>query len=131
MNRTLRGWFEYFKHSWRTTFPTLDGWVRMPPAEHPSQACRTPRPSGHGDDHHRYPNAYFAEQGLFSLTTAMLVKANPLAGKTINRRAGCGRTASPVRREGRPKPIGLPYPYTAIHMSQNAQDAEADYRVRQ
>ena len=38
---------------------------------------------------------------------------NPHEGKTINRRAGCGRTARPVRREGSPKPIGLPYPYQA------------------
>ena len=29
VNRTLRGWYEYFKHSWRTTFPELDGWIRM------------------------------------------------------------------------------------------------------
>ena len=29
LNRTVRGWFEYFKHSWRTTFPSLDGWIRM------------------------------------------------------------------------------------------------------
>ena len=36
---------------------------------------------------------------------------NPLGGKTINRRAGCGKSASPVRREGRPNSIGLPYPY--------------------
>ncbi|MCX7420279.1 MAG: hypothetical protein NT013_12165, partial [Planctomycetia bacterium] len=36
---------------------------------------------------------------------------NPLAGKTINRRAGCGKPARPVRREGRPKSIGRSYPY--------------------
>jgi len=41
----------------------------------------------------------------------MVWKVNPLEGKTINRRAGCGKTASPVRREGGPKPIGPPYPY--------------------
>jgi len=36
---------------------------------------------------------------------------NPLGGNTIDRRAGCGKTARPVRREGGPKPIGPPYPY--------------------
>ena len=41
----------------------------------------------------------------------MAWKVNPLEGKTINRRAGCGKTASPVRREGGPKTIGSPYPY--------------------
>ena len=28
LNRTLQGWFEYFKHSTHTTFPPLDGWIR-------------------------------------------------------------------------------------------------------
>ena len=44
----------------------------------------------------------------------MVWKVNPLGGKTINRRAGCGKTASPVRREGEPKPIGSPYPYPGL-----------------
>ena len=35
----------------------------------------------------------------------------PLAGKTTNWRAGCGRSASPVRREGDSNSIGSPYPY--------------------
>ena len=29
VNRTLRGWFEYYKHSYKTTFPEMDSWVRM------------------------------------------------------------------------------------------------------
>jgi len=69
VNRTLRGWYEYFKHSWRTTFKDVDGWVRM--------RLRTilrkragRRGRGYGLDHHRYRNAYFAEQGLFSLQLA-------------------------------------------------------------
>ncbi len=29
VNRTLRGWFEYFKHgSFKTTYGGLDGWIR-------------------------------------------------------------------------------------------------------
>jgi hypothetical protein len=28
VNRTLRGWFEYFKHSHHKTFRTEDGFVR-------------------------------------------------------------------------------------------------------
>ena len=28
LNRTLKGWFEYFKHSDKATFRTEDGWVR-------------------------------------------------------------------------------------------------------
>ena len=69
VNRTLRGWYEYFKHSWRTTFPALDGWIRM--RLRSILRKRTGRRGrGHGLDHHRYPNAFFAEHGLFSLATA-------------------------------------------------------------
>jgi RNA-directed DNA polymerase len=69
VNRTLRGWFEYFQHSHRTTFPYLDGWIRMRLRcilrKHLGQKGR-----GHIADHLRWPNAYFTEQGLFNLTTA-------------------------------------------------------------
>ena len=41
----------------------------------------------------------------------MLGRVNPLDGSTINWKAGCGRSARPVWREGRPNSIGLPYPY--------------------
>ncbi len=69
INRTLRGWFEYFKHSWRTTFPELDSWIRTRLRSIlRKRAGRKGR--GRGLDHHRYPNAYFAELGLMSLTAA-------------------------------------------------------------
>lgn len=69
VNRTLRGWFEYFKHSCRSTFPELDGWVRMRLRSIlRKRQGRSGR--GRGADHHRWPNAYFTKQGLFNLTTA-------------------------------------------------------------
>jgi RNA-directed DNA polymerase len=69
LNRTLRGWFQYFKHSHRTTFPGLDSWVRMRLRSIlRRRAGRHGR--GRGLDHHRWPNAYFAAQGLFNLTNA-------------------------------------------------------------
>ena len=68
MNRTLRGWFEYFKHSHRYTFSQLDGWVRM--RLRSILRKRSGRKGVAGPDHHRWPNAYFAEHGLFSLVTA-------------------------------------------------------------
>lgn len=69
LNRSLRGWFEYFQHSHRTTFPRLDQWLRMRLRSilHHRQGRRGP---GRGWDHQRWPNVYFAEQGLFSLTAA-------------------------------------------------------------
>ena len=69
VNRTLRGWFEYFKHSYRTTFPSLDGWVRMR-LRSILRKRQGGRGRGRGRDHQRWRNTYFAEQGLYSLTTA-------------------------------------------------------------
>lgn len=69
VNRTLRGWFEYFKHSGHTTFRSVDGWVRMRLRSILRQRAGR-RGRGRGADHHRYPNAFFAEHGLFSLTAA-------------------------------------------------------------
>jgi len=43
--------------------------------------------------------------------TPIPVTFNPYHWATTNWRAVCGRTACTVRREGRPKPIGRPYPY--------------------
>jgi RNA-directed DNA polymerase len=69
VNHTLRGWFEYFKHSHWTTFGSLDGWVRM--RLRSILRKRSGRKGrGRGYDHFRWPNAFFAEHGLFDLRTA-------------------------------------------------------------
>ena len=69
VNRTLRGWFAYFQHSRRSTFVSLDGWLRMRlRGILRKRAGRRGR--GRGSDHQRWPNAFFAAQGLYSLTTA-------------------------------------------------------------
>jgi RNA-directed DNA polymerase len=69
LNGTLVGWFAYFQHSHRTTFPTLDGWIRM--RLRSILRKRTKRKGrGRGADHQRWTNAYFAGQGLYSLDTA-------------------------------------------------------------
>jgi RNA-directed DNA polymerase len=65
----LRGWFEYFKHSYRTTFPYVDGWIRMR-LRSILRKRQGKRGRGRGSDHQRWPNAYFAERGLYSLKTA-------------------------------------------------------------
>jgi len=69
VNKTLRGWFGYFRHSLKTTFGRLDKWVRMRLRSIlRKRAGRSGR--GRGTDHHRWPNRYFADQGLYSLVTA-------------------------------------------------------------
>jgi RNA-directed DNA polymerase len=70
VNRTLKGWFEYFKHSHKGTFPALDGWIRrrlrciLRKRSKGSKGI-----SGHMD-HFRWPNKFFREHGLFSLVDA-------------------------------------------------------------
>jgi RNA-directed DNA polymerase len=69
VNQTLRGWFEYFKQSYKTTFPSEDGWLRGRLRRILRQRSGR-RGRASGDDHHRWPNRFFAERGLFSLTEA-------------------------------------------------------------
>ena len=66
LNRTLRGWFEYFKHSHRSTFPPLDGWIRRRLRNILRKRSRR-KGISRGYDNIRWPNAFFAEHGLFSL----------------------------------------------------------------
>ena len=69
INQTLHGWFGYFKHSPRSTFVRLDGWTCMR-LRSILRKRRGGQGRGRGADHHRWPNAYFAEHGLYFLTTA-------------------------------------------------------------
>ena len=69
LNRTLRGWFGYFQHSHKDTFPTLDSWIRMR-LRSILRRRQKQRGRGRGRDHQRWPNAYFAKHGLISLGTA-------------------------------------------------------------
>jgi RNA-directed DNA polymerase len=69
LNRTLRGWFEYFKHSQPWTFPRIDGMVRRRLRSILNK--REHRPSwGGGLANIRWPNAFFTEHGLFNLERA-------------------------------------------------------------
>lgn len=76
INKTLWGWFGYFKHSYKTTFGPIDSWVRMRLRSIlRKRAGRKGR--GRGADHQRYPNAYFAKLGLFSLVEAHALSSQP------------------------------------------------------
>ena len=69
LNPMLRGWFAYFQHSYRTTFPDLDGWLRRR-LRSLLRRRRGRRGIARGADHQRWTNNFFAEQGLFSLQRA-------------------------------------------------------------
>jgi RNA-directed DNA polymerase len=69
LNRTLEGWFGYFRYSHPTTFKRLDPWIRMRLRSILRKRSGR-RGRGRGRDHQRWPNAYFAERGLLSLMAA-------------------------------------------------------------
>jgi RNA-directed DNA polymerase len=69
VNTVTRGWFGYFKHSHYTTFPRLDKWLRMR-LRSLLRKRRKRRGRARLPDNKRWPNAFFAAQGLFSLVTA-------------------------------------------------------------
>lgn len=71
INPILKGWFGYFQFSHWTTFPVLDGWLRMR-LRSILRGRRKTRGRGGGMDHIRWPNAFFTEAGLFSLEAAHL-----------------------------------------------------------
>ena len=69
VNRTLKGWFGYFKHSVRNVFEKEDRWIRgrlraLERKRHKLQG------RARGKDHQRWPNAYFTRLGLISLALA-------------------------------------------------------------
>src|SRR5713101_1394155 len=79
INRALRGWFGYFQHSYHTTFAYVDRWVRgrLRSILH-QRAGHTGR--GRGVDHQRWPNAFFAGHGYFSLEAAFAAARQPPCG---------------------------------------------------
>jgi len=79
VNRSARGWFGYFKHSHRYTFEPLDGLIRSRLRSILRQR-RGGRGRGRGADHQRWPNAFFAEQGLFSFVAAHAQLRQSLTG---------------------------------------------------
>jgi len=70
LNRTLRGWFGYFKHAHPHTFIRIDGMVRR---RLRALLRKQEKRSAFGlsrADHQRWPNAFFAQAGLLALETA-------------------------------------------------------------
>ena len=78
-NRSLRGWFEYFKHSNKWALMDLDSWLRMR-MRSILRKRRKGKGKGRGEDHHRWPNSYFAKLGLFSLSTTRAEAISPQRG---------------------------------------------------
>lgn len=70
-NQSLRGWFEYFKHStFANVFEDEDGWLRRRLRSLLRKRSKRRGISKGIADNKRWPNAFFAKQGLFSLKAA-------------------------------------------------------------
>ena len=70
LNPMLRGWFAYFRSATPITFRSLDGFIRR---RLRSLLRKQEKRPGFGrcvEDQRRWPNAFFADRGLFTLKTA-------------------------------------------------------------
>jgi RNA-directed DNA polymerase len=70
LNPVLRGWFGYFKHAHRNTFVRLDKFVRRRLRAILRKQEKRPGFGRCQADHQRWPNAFFAQTGLFALDAA-------------------------------------------------------------
>jgi len=68
LNPTLRGWYGYFQHAHRFTFSSLDGFIRRRLRAMLRKQKRRPGQGRCYRDHKQWPNAYFADLGLFTMS---------------------------------------------------------------
>ena len=77
LNRTLRGWFEYFQSATPITFRSLDGFIRRRLRSILRKRAKRPGFGRCHADQRRWPNAYFADRGLFTLNAAFETARHP------------------------------------------------------
>ena len=70
LNPMLRGWYNYFQHAHRWTFSGMDGFIRRRLRALRRKQQKRPGTGHTLADHKHWPNAYFAELGLFTMTEA-------------------------------------------------------------
>jgi RNA-directed DNA polymerase len=70
LNPMLRGWFVYFKHANPYVFKSVDGFIRRRLRAILRKQQKRPGMGLCHSDHKRWPKAYFAELGLFTMTEA-------------------------------------------------------------
>ena len=80
LSATLRGWFTYFRHCHPNAYTNLDSWTRMRLRSILRRRSKR-RGRGRGRNHQLWSNAYFTEQGLYSLVEAHARFCQPSRGK--------------------------------------------------
>ena len=73
LNPSIKGWFEYFKHAHHYTFNSLDGFIRRRLRAVLRKQKKRPGSGRTGRDHRQWPNAFFAERGLFPMHKAHIL----------------------------------------------------------
>lgn len=80
LNPMLAGWFGYYKHAHRSTFDQVDGFVRRRLRALLREQDKRPGFGATPQDHRQWPNAFFATQGLFTLSEAWKAAKHPRCG---------------------------------------------------
>ena len=70
LNPTLKGWYAYFKQAHRYTFSSIDGFIRRRLRAMLRKQKHRPGQGRCLNDHKRWPNAFFADLGLFTMSEA-------------------------------------------------------------
>lgn len=66
INPIIKGWFEYYKHCYKTVFPEVDGWIRRRLRSILKKYGKRKGIATTYKDNFRYPNKIFEDNGLFS-----------------------------------------------------------------
>ena len=80
LNPLLRGWFGYFQHAHRITFSSVDGFVRRRLRAMLRRQKHRPGQGRCRRDHTNWPNAFFADLGLFTMSTALRLACQSRCG---------------------------------------------------
>ena len=109
VNRTLRRLVWLLQAQSHAVFERLDGWIRMR-LRSILRRRDSRRGRGRGADHHRWPNRFFAAQGLFSLGSPCGAPSVLVAGDSSTGEPDAGDPPSGSEGGGN-EPIASPYPY--------------------
>jgi RNA-directed DNA polymerase len=77
LNPMLKGWFGYFQHAAPGVFAYVDGFVRRRLRAILRKQEKRPGAGRCRADHQRWPNAFFANEGLFTLNAALALARRP------------------------------------------------------